>query len=693
MSTVELNGEAEKLHSFAKNGKWSEVLKMYENYSHGELRRAKLTATGDTILHMAVSSGKVKEVEKMVDLVCGKRYDRANRSEPLLSVDENEKQLVLGAENDRKNNPLHLAASKGNAYKMCKKIGEADPSLIARRNIAGETPLFLAAFSGRKKAFLWLHYLYMDSHGVSSTDIAHCIRDDEDTILHCSIAQGHLDVALEIVRLYEKEMMLRRNKDGLSPLHLLATMPSAFESTDLLDRSFVSRLIYPWIFVEKKERATKKEEVASLREPALCVKVLMKALFECCRDHARSSPMAQCVWFPLMVLGLMFLYPLSSLESSLFSSETWLHEIRKMKEKHTWSVQIIEQILQNASNDEISTIITRAPSQRPSSSSKRKEDNEPVSIIVETPLMIAAKNGVIEMVDKILKKFPSTIKDVNDDEKKNIVLLAAEKRQIKVYQFLYENGNLDKSAFRQVDEDGNTALHLAAKLGVNLNWQTCTMIEEFKWFEFVKNSVPLDFWERHNNDGKIAEEIFGESYREQMTSDTEWLNKTSEACSVVSTLVASMAFSNVVDNFDKGNSNILINKFGFKAFPNLSLVALSFSLTSTIFFLAILASRSHSLTFWKYVPFMLFLGISFMLSSIVSLWISLMLHDHSSTTNYLILGSPIAVLVLVSLPIFIGPTIRSMFTKFPSPNRITTSAIRYRRTRKKEKGTDFSTPN
>ncbi|XP_028789093.1 serine/threonine-protein phosphatase 6 regulatory ankyrin repeat subunit A-like [Neltuma alba] len=153
---------------------------------------------------------------------------------------------VLGAENDRKNTPLHLAAIRGDV-KMCRKMGDGDPSLIARRNIDGETPLFLAALHGNKEAFLWLYYLYVGIHDVSSTDIDQCIRNNnDDTILHCAIAEGHADVAIEILQRcgHRLKEMMTQNNNGLSPLHLLAATPSAFESTDLPSRSFVVKLLY-----------------------------------------------------------------------------------------------------------------------------------------------------------------------------------------------------------------------------------------------------------------------------------------------------------------------------------------------------------------------------------------------------------------------------------------------------------------
>ena len=107
---------------------------------------------------------------------------------------------------------------------------------------------------------------------------------------------------------------------------------------------------------------------------------------------------------------------------------------------------------------------------------------EAESIIVETPLMIAAKNGIIEMVDKFQKRFPHKMSILNE-EGKNIVLIAAETRQTNLYQFLKENEDDYKILFGQVDTDGNTALHLAVKPEVRLNWQTITMMDEYKWFK------------------------------------------------------------------------------------------------------------------------------------------------------------------------------------------------------------------
>lgn len=116
-------------------------------------------------------------------------------------------------------------------------------------------------------------------------------------------------------------------------------------------------------------------------------------------------------------------------------------------------------------------------------------DLENLGVGKDTPILIAAKNGVVEMVEKILHLFPVAIHDLNADQK-NIVLLAVENRHPHVYKLLLDKNILKGSAFRIVDSQGNSALHLAAKLGDHKPWlipgAALQMQWELKWYQVRK---------------------------------------------------------------------------------------------------------------------------------------------------------------------------------------------------------------
>ncbi|XP_028789084.1 ankyrin repeat-containing protein ITN1-like [Neltuma alba] len=310
--------------------------------------------------------------------------------------------------------------------------------------------------------------------------------------------------------------------------------------------------------------------------------------------------------------------------------------------------------------------------------------------------MIAAKNGVEEMVKEILKLFPSRIEDVNEDGK-NIVLLVIEYRQSTVFRFLCQQKWPTESLFRQVDKDRNNALHLAARLGVEPDWlnhgEALSMSKEINWFEYVKDSIPRGLLEKYNREMKTPEDIFKESHTELMKTEGEWVAKTSQACSVVSTLVMSVAFAacdTVPGGYDSKGYAILRNKPpAFKYFSSFSIAALSFSLVSTICFLStVVASPSQSVHSWKHVPIKLYFGMCSMFASIVSLWISFCggyfftLDDDSQKSShtlelYIVMSLLIIIFVVCQIPTFIGPTLSSS-SPVPTWRLKATRPIEYR---------------
>jgi ankyrin repeat protein len=142
-----------KLLQMAMEGAWDNVVEIYG--SNQEAHNLKITRSGDTALHIAVSDGQEEIVKKLIAKI---------------SQAERKKALTIG--NEHGNTPLHAAASIGN---VC---------MVGARNTVSETPLFLAAFHGKKEAFLCLLRICGRSAGYEYSKK----KNDGETILHCAIA-------------------------------------------------------------------------------------------------------------------------------------------------------------------------------------------------------------------------------------------------------------------------------------------------------------------------------------------------------------------------------------------------------------------------------------------------------------------------------------------------------------------------
>lgn len=160
-----------RLFKLCMRGEWREVVRTYEEDK--KAHTARITRTGDTALHVAVTDGQCDFVRELVELICSKE-------------EEGKPKEALRIQNERKNTALHFAASMG-SVEMCEYIASAEASLLSMRNVDGETPLYLAALHGRKEAFLFLHYLSNDTHPEPKNYYSNCRRTDGDTILHSAI--------------------------------------------------------------------------------------------------------------------------------------------------------------------------------------------------------------------------------------------------------------------------------------------------------------------------------------------------------------------------------------------------------------------------------------------------------------------------------------------------------------------------
>ncbi|GMY16828.1 Ankyrin repeat-containing protein [Fagus crenata] len=352
-----------------------------------------------------------------------------------------------------------------------------------------------------------------------------------------------------------------------------------------------------------------------------------------------------------------------------------IRKIEEKKQKHTWAVQILNELLQYSSlyeydstganplpatpQDDVGTIpydVSDGGDINFASEASFLGDLKPKTLTVdikvrvlshidqvfwgskkkkpkkakkESPILIAAKNGITEIVKEILELFPVAIHDMNE-HKKNIVLLAVENRQPHVYQLLLRRNVLRESVFRRVDHKGNSALHLSAKLGDHKPWLipgAALQIQwEIKWNEFVKDSMPFHFFPHNNKDGKTSREIFTETDSDLVKEGSQWLISTSNSYSVVAALIAAVAFasSTTVPGGIKEESGTptLENQPAFDIFAIASLIALCFSVTALVMFPSILTSRYQERDFGMDLPRKLLLGLTSLFVSIASMLIS-----------------------------------------------------------------------
>ncbi|CAJ1962035.1 unnamed protein product [Sphenostylis stenocarpa] len=715
---------SKRLFKHCMKGEWREVMETYRKEKKAHTTR--ITRTGDTAMHVAVIDGQYHVVNELVKLI--------RRSE------EGHRKKALSIQNERKNTILHLAASM-ESVKMCECIASAEASLLGMRNVDGETPLFLAALHGKKEVFLSLHNL-------SNTDrkahdyYSNCRRTDGDTILHSAIAGDYLGLVNSKNEIGLTPLHLLANKPSVfksgchlgrfeaivyhelkvTPWHELQgpttdkeknSYPENYETCMELLRvtqKFISIVTHPLTqFLRKRLRRNVGTERDLEESKSPGSETSYWSHHPLYPDNYKSC--ADLFKFVFMIMSIIF-----------GTGSANIKKIRRMKEKNLWSAQIMDELLKRTIMyeydddgskpihklenkheqtqpysvdeggnvtmasivEEHKNLITKGEPKQQKNGGEKDEKTNKRERVCETPILIAAKNGVTELVEKIMEAFPVAIHDI-DANKKNIVLLAVENRHTCLYNLLLKKKHLKETIFGRVDKEGNSALHLAAKLGdYNKPWfipgEALQMNWEIKWYLFVKESMSPHFFSRYNNENKTPTDIFSETHGDLVKSGGEWLKKTSESCSLVAALIATTTvpgdFSTATtvpgDFKNETGTPTLENRPEFKAFAISSLIALCCSVTSLVLFLSILTSRYQESDFGRHLPRKLILGLTSLFMSITSMMVCFstahffILKDKKSVTFplYAVTCLPVTLFGLAQFPLYID-LIWATFKKFP----------------------------
>ncbi|KAG6700322.1 hypothetical protein I3842_08G107000 [Carya illinoinensis] len=649
-------------------GQWNGVIDIYNK--HPEVHAAKLTINEDTALHIAVSSDRKETVEQLMKIIA--RH-------------HGEGQEIPKFKNKGGNTLLHVAASMGSVT-LCRSIVETGRQLglsfMEARNCKGETPLFLAALCAKKEAFISVHEVYQENN-LNYNDLS-CRSDDDGTILHVAIATKRFDLALEIIELYPK-LVHFVNKQGFSPLHVLASDPSAFESATLY--GLVLRLLvkcFPRVAGYLRDH---KQE----RKLAAC-----KVMNELLKLLDQDGP--NMIIRPEMVGDQKQKNPTNGSTSGLGSKEKggetedlenpqirssprqehrgfpcaagYLRDDKQKRKLAACKVMKELEILDLDGETDSNMIIgLEMVGDQKQKSPTDGSTSGLVSMARETPILIATKNGITEMVEKILEFFPEAVYDV-DSNMKNIVLLSVEHKQPHVYELLLNKKNkniIHDSLFWEVDNNGNTALHLAAKVANSNPWPVdgpaLQMNWEIKWFEHVQKSMPESYPFLCNKAGETPREVFTKSHEVLVEEGRKWLIGVSNfACPVATGIFVTVAFSSTP------KPNVQINETNSRKQMELfqySLVSISYSIsfflsvTAVLCFLRIITSSYSERSFRQFnILWVLLYGLAaFYLSMILTL--ASFIYGHTSFTEPDYINLPYTGIAIPGLFLVLGTLLPS----------------------------------
>ncbi|KAM3688741.1 hypothetical protein ACJW31_10G173900 [Castanea mollissima] len=671
-------------------GQWKKVVEMYEKHKIKAFS-AKINTSGDTALHVAVSIASDKDAQQLVrvikdwydtevkkaekeitDILESAVWIKNNEGNTPLHVAASAQRISicfllirsfnsiqpLGMQNNRGESPLFLAAFHGH------------------KNI------FLC---------LHVFFLLGNSNTDSkSIDPAYLRCFDGETILHCAIRWEYFDMAFEILNV-EPGLACSVSGQGITPLHLLASKPAVFKigfrpgwwKKIIYHCIYVEELKSQTTLPKLIDSFTKEENNQNFRksyQACICfyrkLKAKAQVVIRTIKEHRKGrnedveNPSKSNItgqsekkgqnadeentgefnvtgqleiegqnadeentrefnvigqseiegsqdWSKAQQLQFFIRRYAINIFYLFYKILSWVilrlgyEDLKKIKEKHVHSVQIMKLLVKHANDAKFDFSSWVGPKQ-----------------ITETPVLLAAGNGITKMVEQILEAFPVAINDRS--EGKNIVHWAVKNRQPRVLQLLLKRDFVKRKLIHEVDTDENNALHLAAKIGKKKPWlipgAALQMQWEFKWYEFVKDNMPQHFCYQLNGEGKTPEEIFNETHEELVKQGGAWLNKTSKSYSVVAALIATVAFAasttipgNINEKSGKPN---LENQSELTVFAISSPVALCFSITALFSFLSILTSRYEHKDFRRDLLEKLLLGLTSLFVSITSMLVS-----------------------------------------------------------------------
>ncbi|XP_052184031.1 ankyrin repeat-containing protein ITN1-like isoform X2 [Diospyros lotus] len=292
--------------------------------------------------------------------------------------------------------------------------------------------------------------------------------------------------------------------------------------------------------------------------------------------------------------------------------------------------------------------------------------------IAETPLLLAAKSGILEIVKGILTKYPQAVEHI-DDEGRNVLHVAIKYRQLHIFDFIEKNMDVPMMRLvRKIDNQGNSILHMVGIKGdhsqriEDMRSPALILREDLLLFERVKKICTNHFIRHLNNDGHSAEKLFADNNATLRESAKEWIKRTGENCSIVAVLIATVAFAAAYTVPGGPNQNtgypLLLNQSFFIIFTLSDALSLTSALTSVITFLSVLTSSFQLKDFRRSLPQKLLLGVTLLILSVSMMMLAfaatiiLLISNKQQWTRivlYSVAFLPVSIFAISYLPLYV----------------------------------------
>eukprot|EP00258_Populus_trichocarpa_P051458 XP_024467477.1 uncharacterized protein LOC7485389 isoform X1 [Populus trichocarpa] len=644
----------------AMKGKWDRMINYYKK--HSEYLLSPLTASKETALHIAVCSKQEQPLKDLLEIM----------KENELPLPETE---FLKKTNKFDNTVLHEATIYGN-NKAVKLLVERCPELLSVPNKFGETPLFTAAGFAETEI---VKFLIRSKRGQCVDDDGlllpiHRQRTvDNLSILSAAIIGQNFETALLLLEL-DKSLASLKDKNQISTLQLLAEMPGAFESE--FPMGVFGRLIYYFAGLPVPRHRKVKSKEKSGSRAGKGVGDLESGLGRNSGDLGSVSKRNQ--------RGGILKY-------LKVPKGCWLEGIWNQKKKRVFALRFAQSLVEKDDSYELEgeegrdgkqTVLL--PSQIKTGDQNKEEEGQTskitseakeiekdqcptahtslikssLTIKVESPLFTATRRGIEKIVEMIINVHPHAIEKLNK-EGQSILDMAVMYRQKKIFDFLKHQKIPLARMRRVVDSKGNTLLHHVADMehyrGGTKPGPALQLQEELQWFEQVQKLIPSNYVLLLNKDGMTARECFENTHKESLKEAQRWIKETSQSCSTVAALVATVVFAaayTVPGGSDENGKPNFINSPYFLVFTVSDVLSLASSLTSLVVFLSFSTSPFRLQEFHMSLPRKLLVGFTFLFFAVITTMLSfgatiliLIQSERKLTTLLLSIASFLPVLV------------------------------------------------